>query len=223
MKTIKELYDYSSENNIKLLSDYSSTFWNDYKSNYARYDSIFERFFSSFEYLRSKDTDDVSVALTKFANDVYNHLLINDKKYNELYRVNVISDEIYSLTENYDITETMDKDITDDDENTYGEREDSNSSEVDNTNTGKVSPYDSNSFYNDNELHEEGETSGSFTKGQQIDTLNKTYAEDYTMRRHGNIGVQTVTDMLRKHKDFWSMWEFYEYIFKEISNELLIV
>lgn len=222
MKTVKELYDYASNNNTKMLSDYPSLFWSDYRTNYSRYDNIFERFFSSFNYIRYED-DNVDEALVKFTNDVYNHLLINDKKYSELFRVNVISDEIYSLTENYDITETMDKDITDDNENTYGEREDTNSNEIDNTSTGKVSPYDSSNFYNDNELHEDGETSGTFTKGQQSDTLNKTYAEDYTMRRHGNIGVQTVTDMLRKHKDFWSVWEFYEYVFKEISKELLIV
>ena len=223
MKTVKELYEYSSVNNIKLLSNYNSLFWSDYNTNYSRYDNIFERFFSSFNYLRSKEEDDIPTTLSKFVDDVYNHLLINDKKYSELYRINVISDEIYSLTENYDVTETMDKDISDENENTYGEREDSNSSEVDNTNTGKVSPYDSNNFYNDNELHEEGETSGTFTKGTQSDTLNKTYTEDYTMRKHGNIGIQTVTDMLRKHKDFWTIWDFYEYIFKEISKELLIV
>ena len=222
MKTVKELYEYSSDNNQKLLSNYNSTFWSDYNTNYQRYDSIFERFFSSFEYLRSKD-DDVSVAFNKFTNDVYNHLLINDKKYSELYRVNVISDDIYSLTENYDITETMDKDISDENENSYGAREDTNSNTSGSTSTGKVSPYDSENYYNDNQLLEEGENEGTFTKGAQSDTLNKTYAEDYTMRRHGNIGVQTVTDMLKKHRDFWSVWDFYEYIFKDIAKELLIV
>ena len=223
MKTIKELYDYSSENSIKLLSNYNADFWSDYNSNYQRYDSIFERFFSSFEYLRSKDDDTIAFTVDKFASDVYNHLLINSKKYSELYRINVISDEIYSLTDNYDITETMDKDISDSNENTYGERQDSNSNTSGSTSTGKVSPYDSENYYNDNQLLEEGENEGSFTKGEQSDTLNKTYTEDYTLHRKGNIGVQTVTDMIRKHKDFWTVWDFYEMIFKEISKELLIV
>lgn len=223
MKTIKELYDYSSENNVKLLSNYSADFWSDYNSNYQRYDSIFERFFSSFEYLRSKDDDTIALTVDKFVNDVYNHLLINSKKYSELYRINVISDNVYSLTDNYDVTETMDKDISDSNENTYGERQDSNSNTSGSTSTGKVAPYDTETYYNDNQLLEEGENEGSFTKGEQSDTLNKTYTEDYILHRKGNIGVQTVTDMIRKHKDFWTVWDFYEMIFKEISKELLLV
>lgn len=223
MKTIKELYDYSSENSVKLLSNYSADFWADYNSNYQRYDSIFERLFSSFEYLRSKDEDTIAFTVDKFVNDVYNHLLINSKKYSELYRINVISDNVYSLTDNYDVTETMDKDISDSNENTYGERQDSNSNTSGSTSTGKVSPYDNENYYNDNQLLEEGENEGSFTKGEQSDTLNKTYTEDYTLHRKGNIGVQTVTDMIRKHKDFWTVWDFYEMIFKEISKELLLV
>ena len=59
MKTIKELYTYSSANNIKLLSEYSSSFWSDYKSNYQRYDNIFERLF-------------VSSSLRKYSNELNN-------------------------------------------------------------------------------------------------------------------------------------------------------
>ena len=65
--------------------------------------------------------------------------------------------------------------------------------------------------------------SSSNTKGQQIDDLNRTYTEDYTLTREGNIGVQTATDMIDKHKKFWSLWAFYEYIFKEISKDLLLI
>ena len=65
--------------------------------------------------------------------------------------------------------------------------------------------------------------SSSNTKGTQKDDLDRTYTEDYTLHRVGNIGVQTVSDMLAKHIKVWSMWEFYEYIFKEISKDLLLL
>ena len=42
-----------------------------------------------------------------FTFDVYAHLMANDKRYAELWRVNVIPDnEAYSLTNNVDVTET---------------------------------------------------------------------------------------------------------------------
>ena len=273
MKTTHEIYKYNKDNNLKMLSDYPSDFWAEYRTNHVKYDKVFDRMFMSFKYCFQNEEEEIVDIANNFREDVYNHLLMNDKKYSELYRIQVIPDTNYSLTDNYDVTETMDKDITDNNDNSYGARTDTveeteggrtdftsetegsrtdnreldTGSQTDDT-THKVAPYDSSDFHNntrDEEIkgarHDEEETmkgeqvnTGSLTKGSQfnetesvkgsqLDTLERTYTEDYVLHRKGNIGVMTVSDMLKKHKDFWDMWSFYEYIFKNICKELLLI
>ena len=255
MIRIGDIYKANRTDNSKMLSDFTIAgqevdFWAEYRSNYARYDSVFNRMFNSFWPFMQQDVE-LSDAVSAFRDDVYNHLLINAKKYDELFRVQVIPDEDYSLINNYDMQEIMDKDITDNQDNEYGQRIDSGSftkgSRTDSGtqtkgqqtdhNTESVAPYDSVSFSPDkyiemlsgSRLDVTGFTEGqqidssSNTKGSQTDDLDRTYTEDYTLHRVGNIGVQTVSDMLAKHIKVWSMWEFYEYIFKEISKDLLLL
>lgn len=255
MIRIGDIFKANRAANTKMLSDFTPTgyendFWSDYRSNYARYDSVFNRMFNSFWPFMQQDME-LSDAVTAFRDDVYNHLLINAKKYDELYRVQVIPDEDYSLVNNYDMQEIMDKDVTDNQDNEYGQRSDSGSytkgsrqdstsnttGEQTTTNTHKVAPYDSSNYAEDAQdttvagqrldsvSFTEGQQldSSSSTKGSQTDNLDRTYTEDYTLHRVGNIGVQTVSDMLQKHIKVWSVWEFYEYIFKEICKDLLLL
>ena len=250
-----EVYKFNRAANTMMLSNFATgddaDFWAEYRTNYDKYDAVFNRMFNSFWYFMQLDDDTVDEVANQFRADVYNHLLMNKKKYQELFRVQVIPDADYSLTNNYDMTETMDRDSTDNQDNTYGSRQDSGSftkgsrqdsgtntyGEQTVTGTHKVSPYDSSDFNNDNQdvtVNGQRQDSNSFTegqqldsssntKGQQIDDLNRTMTEDYTLHKVGNIGVQTVTDMLKKHIDLWSVWEFYEYIFKEICKDLLLI
>ena len=108
MLSVNDLYLLSSSKNTPLLSNYSSVFWNDYVNNYTEYDALFRRMFYSFIYFMQFD-DNPDTVLSNFIDDVKRHLMVNDKKYSELYRVNVISDENYSITDNYKITENMDR------------------------------------------------------------------------------------------------------------------
>lgn len=251
-----DIYKYYRSQNTKMLSNFqpsevNNDFWADYRTNYARYDAVFNRMFNSFWYFLQDREGTIAEVAADFTQAVYDHLMINEKKYSELYRIEVIPDEDYSLTNNYNITEVMDKDIHDDNDNTYGQRIDSGSftegSRSDSasntlgsqttTVTDGIAPYDSDVFSNNKESETVAgsrQDSSSFTKGsqsdsssntkgQQIDDLNRTYTEDYTLTREGNIGVQTATDMIDKHKKFWSLWAFYEYIFKEISKDLLLI
>ena len=41
MINVAEMYKESSENNRKLLSEYASDFWSDYRSNSTYYDNLF--------------------------------------------------------------------------------------------------------------------------------------------------------------------------------------
>ena len=255
MYKIGDLYKKNRADNTLMLSNFSivgdNDFWAEYRNNYARYDAVFNRMFNSFRYFMQLEDDTLDEVVDQFRDDVYNHLLINQKKYEELYRVQVIPDDDYSLINNYDMQEIMDKDVTDNQDNTYGQRSDSGSftkgsrtdtgsntkgQQSDNT-TESVAPYDSANFSPDKFVEmlsgsrldstsfTEGQQldSSSSTKGQQKDDLDRTYTEDYTLHRVGNIGVQTVTDMLNKHIKLWSLWEFYEYIFKEICKDLLLI
>ena len=255
MYKIGDLYKKNRADNTLMLSNFTgdagADFWEEYRTNHTRYDAVFNRMFNSFKYFMQLEDDTLDEVVDQFRDDVYNHLLINKKKYEELYRVQVIPDDDYSLINNYDMQEIMDKDVTDNQDNEYGQRTDSGSftkgSRRDttyntigaqtNTRTEKVAPYDSDTFANNNQAedslgsrtdnitYDEGQQldSSSSTKGSQKDDLDRTYTEDYTLHRVGNIGVQTVSDMLGKHIKLWSMWEFYEYIFKEICKDLLLI
>lgn len=251
MIRISDVYKQNAASGTKMLSDFPADFWADYRNDYQKYDKVFRRMFNSFYYfMQSPEEEAVDVA-NNFREDVYNHLLINEKKYEELFRIQQIPDEDYSLTNNYDITEHMEKEGNDNSDNTYGSRQDSGSytkgqrqdsttnniGAQSNTKTESVAPYDSSTFANHTQTGDsigarqdsisftEGSQSdtSSNTKGSQIDDLNRAYDEEYTLTRVGNIGVQTATDMIKKHKDFWDLWSFYEYIFKEISRELLLI
>ena len=70
-----------------------------------------------------------------------------------------------------------------------------------------------------------GKTHGivSDTYGAHTDSDTDSGTETTEYKRHGNIGVTTVSEMLRQHKEFWTSWEFYEYIFKSIAKDLLVV
>lgn len=251
MIRISDIYKQNETSGTKMLSDFPADFWEDYRTNYTRYDKVFRRMFYSFYYFMQSPEESVVDVSNNFREDVYNHLLMNEKKYEELFRIQEIPDEDYSLTNNYDVTEHMEKDGSEENDNTYGQRLDSGSytkgarqdgtttniGAQSNTKTESVSPYDSAEYANhtrtvdslgareDGVSFNEGQQldSSSNTKGSQTDDLNKTYSEDYTLTRVGNIGVQTATDMIKKHKDFWDQWSFYEYIFKEICRELLLI
>lgn len=225
LKTVKDMYKYSSENTTQLLSDYSADFWTDYITNYQVYDKLFCRLYRSWFYFLQEHDQTIAEITTDFTEDVYAHLMLNEKKYSELYRIQVIDDDKYSLLDNYDMTESMDRDTTSNNTNTYGSRTDGDTIGAQtNTQTRKVAPFDSSTFNNESEVTEGmGARTDSHTKGQQLDTLNNTGSEDYTLHRYGNIGVATATDMMDKARKFWTPWQFYEMIFRDIARELLMI
>lgn len=219
MVSVKEMLKYAQQNNLKLLSNFSAVFWQNYIANSTKYDKIFSRLYSSFCYFQQTDFDTVQDVTTDFIDAVEGHLLLNKKKYEELYRVNVVLDDDYSLLDNYNITETLDKTET----MNKGMRTDTSSKalgqQVVNT-ENDVSPYDSENFYNDNKstntIGSRSDT-GSFISGSQSDDKSETY----TLNKKGNIGIISGSDMIKKHLNLWSEYEFYAFIFGEISKELL--
>lgn len=301
--TVDDMYTYSKGINSPLLSNYDAVFWQDYTDNFARYDSLFRRMFNSFRYFMQKPlnrcetiTEEHIEEITQdFTYEVYNHLMVNAKKYSELFRVNVIDDDGYSIIDNYNVTETLEKETTKTDNDVYGTRTDETTDTIGaktdteteqlgqrqdsttqaiggrtdsnetvtgeqlNVGTNTIAGFNSVGFENDTEvsdnLGERTDTSetiigaqnntgtntigsqsnsrstqyGShtdtkdFIKGSQTDTHTGSGTEEYTLTKKGNIGVKTATEIMAEHTEFWSMWEFYSYIFKEICSELLLI
>ena len=50
MVNVKDMYDYSVENNLKLLSNYSANFWTYYNNNHNYFDSFFSIFLPMIPY-----------------------------------------------------------------------------------------------------------------------------------------------------------------------------
>lgn len=294
-KTVNDMYEHTKTANTPLLSSYNAEFWADYVQNFTKYDKLFRRLYKSFWYFDQLHDDSVSIVTTDFTDEVYNHLLANNKKYSELYRINVVSDEDFSIIDNYNVTENMnretEKNITDvfgqrndTESNTIGERTDSKSeslgqrsdsksetigSRQDNTNytqgaqnnqtTVGIEGFNSSSFQDSDKTtdsigqridsntstvgsqsNSESSTIGaqsnsssstigsqtnakSFTKGSQSDNHSDEGTETYTLTRRGNIGVKTAQEVMKEQKDFWTPYEFYTYIFRDIARELLMV
>ena len=283
--TVADIFAQNKSDNKKMLSDYPADFWQAYRNNSGYFDRRFKVMFKSwFPYDQDAEEGRESVA-DDFRFDVYSHLMANDKRYSELYRVNVIPDDTaYSLTNNVDYTETYEEathnenevnkgqqtdtntsvreygeqTVTDTNVNEYGEQEVVLDSDVINgqredTNIHSRSAYNDGSGFQPTEKDENttGEqsvyTDDTTTYGAHDDTLTKTVvngshddtitdtrvegtrkdtAEDdgtkeYTLHKVGNMGVQTVDDMLLKHWENWSLFDFYGLIFKEIARDLL--
>lgn len=325
MITVNDMYKDARSSNAPLLSNYEAPFWSEYISDFSNYDRVFNRLYKSFEYFLQEEDDSVSECRSNFTEDVKCLLIANSKKYSELYRTYKIDESIYSLTDNYDVTETYSGNKLTTIESRLGSRTDNTKSSdvigsktdsientdviggitntetmnngVKNTNENttygakntnentiygsgssetvdEVSPMDSNMFYNNNKnstttsektdskqtthstftdskqttysaftdsktineaertntsnnVINSGEQNNSsnntYTKGEQSDTHNHDETESYNIRKRGNIGVQTATDMISKHNQFWNSYEFYTLIFKDICKELLSI
>lgn len=221
---VKDIYFSAKNNNRKLLSEYGSDFWAGYKANYQYFDRLFMKKYASLIPIDQDYEEGVQSIQEDFTFDVFAWLMANDKRYNELFRINSILDnDAYSLTNNVDYTETVDRDITfnkgeqentDDLSTTYGV-----SSQ---TATNTVSAYNSSTYDPDSQqtvsTPEHTDTGdNSYTLGAREDTTD----ESVTTHKVGNMGVQTVDDMLLKHWDNWTLFDFYGLIFEDIAKNLL--
>ena len=216
---VDDMYKYASANSLKLLSDYSATFWQDYTTNSARYDKQFMRMYKSYRYYMQnpydKDNETVADITEDFIDAVYMHLKMNDKKYSELYRMNVLDDSEYSPLDDYNITEIMDRTTVN------GAREDSNDETLGtktDTITSQIEGFNSSNFDDSDRttnVHGQQINGNTFNKGEQENT------DDYTLTKKGN--VQNPYETLKKFKAVWSDYDFMNYIFKNICADLLLV
>lgn len=256
--TIKDLQAYTKDHNVKLLSEYAADFWSAYRANYQYFDRLFMKRFTSWFPFDQDYSEGVASIQQDFTFDVYAHLMANDKRYSELWRINVIPDnDAYSLTNNVDYTETyneenaydiefnkgsqtntedlsktMGQQVVDEDKSkTIGARGSETTNSTSAYNSETFTPVDKTEIDDDQATDTEDNSvtygshtdteDNSFTDGARKDTTGETGYKDYTLHKVGNMGVQTVDDMLLKHWDNWSMFNFYELVFDEIAQNLL--
>lgn len=140
LQEIKDIYNYRREDNSPMLSPYEPSgdidFWKPYRDNFAYFDRMFmKKYRSWFPMDQEGDLEEVAV---DFAYDVKSWLMINNKRYAELFRIQAIPDDSkYSLTDNVYENETIGKttsnsgtftkgseQITDNGSNIYGAQSD---------------------------------------------------------------------------------------------------
>ena len=61
------------------------------------------------------------------------------------------------------------------------------------------------------------------SKGSQTDTHTGSATESISIRRYGNIGVQTAADVIGGHIQLWTTFNFYKMVFDEIAKDFLLL
>ncbi len=69
----------------------------------------------------------------------------------------------------------------------------------------------------------DGARTDSATTGAQQNLRETEDEETTTVRRYGNIGVQTPADVIGGHIDLWEAFKFYQMIFDEIADVYLVI
>ena len=163
MKKIIDIYKSLTSGECLLPTSTGFDWWeNVYTAHKATYDREFARRYSEFSYYDFLETDSTTMAQTKtdLKADALSVLTLNQKKYAEMYRVFVVTDQDDPITYNYDMTETTGAQHS---ETKYG----------------------ATSATYGQQTHEYGATSATFgsketthgaqtnTKGQQVDTIGQ--------------------------------------------------
>jgi len=236
---IIDMYKHCVDNdNTPLLppisADPDNPAWYDFWANtyvvdddtYMAYDREFARRYADFEYDDFLDATEMSTIITDFWTDIYSLLQLNQKKYQEMYRIFLLTDEDMPVTYNYDMTETTGKQKTTFDKgqekDTFGQRQDT-IGEI--TDTHKVAPFNSNTAQ-----VESSDTTSSHTDtiGQHEDTYgtrkDTTESDEWTLTRKGNIGTQTAADVANSFVKFFdNNFKFMLMIFEDIVKQMLYI
>lgn len=216
---VEDMYKYAKQNSLELLSDYPADFWLDYISNHEDYDKQFMRMYRSYRYYMQnpydKDNETIADITDDFIEAVYMHLKMNNKKYTELYKINVLNDSTISPLDDYSMTEIMDRTIVN------GAREDSNDETLGtktDTITSQIEGFNSSDFDDSNRttnVYGQQLNGNTFNKGEQENT------DDYTLTKKGSMN--NPYENINKFKSVWTNYDFMNYIFKNICADLLLV
>lgn len=233
------MYKYCAENdNMPLFppfeADPENPAWSDFWANtyfanegsYEAYDREFARRYKNFRYFDFLDADNMGDTIENFWYDVTSILQLNQKKYQEMYRIFVLSDEDMPITYNYDMTEQTgaqkQTSVKGSQENTYGARTDT-IGQIENTHS--VAPFNTTTPQTDSQdiTAQRQDTTGTHTdtEGSRTDTVD---TNAWTLTRRGNIGTQTAADVAGTFVKFFDNdFKFMLMIFEDICKQLLMI
>ena len=225
---IKDIYQYCIDNDYRPLLppityDSESPKWSDFWAKtydvsddnvYQMYDIEFNRRYAGFEYFDVFHSNDETVAdvAERFWYDVAALLQINQKKYQQMYRIFLATDAQMPFDYNYDMTEVYGATKT---TSVYGSHTDT-IGEV--TDTHKVAPFNSTTPQTESQ---DVTAQRQDTIGTHTDTVD---GQSVTNTRRGNIGVQTAADIAKTFTNYFTKdFKFVELIFEDICKQLLTV
>ena len=196
------------------------------ENSYKAYDREFARRYRNFFYYDFLEGEEVSDALNDFWSDIASIMQLNQKKYQEMYRIFVLSDSDMPITYNYDMTETTgaqkQTSVKGQQQNTYGSRTDTIGAI---TNTHSVAPFNTTTPQTDSQdvTQQRSDTTGQHidTEGNRTDTVD---TDAWTLTRRGNIGTQTAADVAGSFVKFFdNNFKFVLMIFEDVCKQLLMI
>lgn len=160
---VDEIYNYCVEEELPMLSNYNADFWEIYVENHFYFDRIFMKTYRKF-LAYSNDNDDVEGNSLDWIGDVHAWLLTNHKRYSELWRMQTLTNNDYSMLDPYNVTESRSSVSTKSGSDSMGAKTDTKSSSI---NYGASIVSDSNSFIHGAKSETDSE---SLNYGQDITT-----------------------------------------------------
>ena len=187
-------------------------FWDDvYGENASVYDREFARRYADFSYFDFMDSQTQEDTLADLSADVLSLLTINQKRYAEMYRIFLATDQQIPFDYNYDMTETFGATKTTtvygSHTDTIGQIQDTHAVAPFNSTTPQVESQDTTAQRQD-------------TIGTHTDTVD---GQQVTNTRRGNIGVQSSSEIAEKFVSMWSKYKFIELIFEDFCKQFLII
>ena len=227
MKTMLRVSELAQEAKSKqepLLSRYNAAFWQPYLLNFSSLDRLFESMYRSFKYFVYKKNVSVADALPEFTEDVKALLFANTKKYNEMFRLENLDDEVYNILDNYDLTETMSKVTGNKRTENIGAREDSDTLTMTGTNTHAINETATNEQTGNVDMKHSG-TDTSEKTGTETDALtgtDKTTVTETITNNYGAVASDSTTnnpDITTTRENTVSAFDETDYSPREKSTE----
>ena len=192
---------------------WTNTYFGDGDDYYQIIDRKFAQMYGDFYYydFLEEDGQEMYTTIENFWNDCFAILAKNQKRYQEMYRIYLATDQQIPFDYNYDLTETFgvthQSTVYGSHTDTIGQVQDTHSVAPFNSTLPQVESQDTTAQRQD-------------TIGSHTDTID-TNAVINTKK--GNIGVQTASDVADRFISMWARYKFLELIFEDFCKELLMV
>ena len=211
--TTNQLYKYAKTENTPLLGENYFDFFQPYLTAFNVFDRYFrDKFLNWFYWISFDDSTTIASVYEDFVEAIQAHLTINQKRYSELYRVQVLAANAYDIVNNYDLTESHSTSRSESGSNTSGAREDSTSgtatdgarSDSATTNAGAQTTTETNQIegFNSSDFTDADKKtiaagahsdSTSVSKGAQTNTNSTTVNKGAQTDSHSLTGSETIS------------------------------